>query len=284
MVRNYCLVLLLAGMSAAIASQDAPKKIHVIGASVSGGFEDGPFLGAKQAGDSISLHYMLKKWCDGEAKVTAHPSVEMCYMFNNPAKVGRKQIEYAKKRTPDIVLAVDFAFWFAYGWVRAPDKAKVRLAELEKCLLMIKELDAHVIIGDIPDMTGAARRILRPSWIPSEESLRRLNARLEKFAKDHANVTLVHLGAIVKDHRAGGINLPLREGSIRTPPGALMQEDRLHLTRLGVSMLMLQLQDPLRSCFPKSHVVRARKWSFEALVEAAGAEDELETLRAAVGK
>ncbi|HEB53472.1 MAG TPA: hypothetical protein ENI87_09485, partial [bacterium] len=54
-------VLVAAALLAApqVAQQEAPARIHVIGASVSGGFEDGPLFGAEEQGDSIPLQKLL---------------------------------------------------------------------------------------------------------------------------------------------------------------------------------------------------------------------------------
>ena len=106
-------LLVSVALSVPAVAQAAPKRIHIIGASVRGGFEDGPLFGAKEAGDSVSMHHMLKRWCDGEVKVTTHPPMEMCYTFNDPLKIGKKQIDGCKKRKADMVVAVDFPFWFA---------------------------------------------------------------------------------------------------------------------------------------------------------------------------
>jgi hypothetical protein len=278
------LTVLLLVLPAAMTAQEAPDHIHVIGASVSGGFEDGPLFGAKESGDSVSLSHMLKKWCDGEVKVTTHSLVEMCLLFRDPVKLGRKQIDRAKKKKADIIVAVDFCFWFAYGIVFSRDDTKARLADLEEGLSMLAEFDAQIVIGDLPDMTGAAPRMLQSFQIPSPESLKKLNARLQEFADENDNVSIVKLGKLVKDVRTGRSKLPFKDGALSIPKNALMQGDRLHLTRLGMSLLMMNLQDPLCSLFPKDHVMNEAKKTMQQLVEAAEAEDELATLREQVAK
>jgi hypothetical protein len=269
-------LLVSVALSAPAAAQAAPKRIHIIGASVSGGFEDGPLFGAKEAGDSVSMHHVLKRWCDGEVKVSTHPPMEMCYTFNDPLKIGKKQIDGCKKRKADMVVAVDFPFWFAYGYAFSP---KSRLERLEVCIDYLDGLGVPVVIGDLPNMKGAARRMLNPRQIPSEESLVKLNARLQKFAADNDKITMVPMSNIVKQLKLDGVVLPLKSGGLRTPPGALLQGDQLHTTRLGVALLVYRIQDALRGRFPKDHVLHQRKWTFDEFVEAADAEDELEDLR-----
>ena len=78
-----CLALFAAMLAPRLSAQDAavaPERIHIIGASVSGGFVDGPLFGAEEKGDSVSLHRVLKKWCDGEVKVTTHPPVSYTHL------------------------------------------------------------------------------------------------------------------------------------------------------------------------------------------------------------
>ncbi len=262
------------------AEQQAPTHIHVIGASVSGGFEDGPLFGAKETGDSVSMHHMLRKWSGGEVKVTTHPPMEMCYTFSNPLKIGKKQIDGAKKRKADMIVAVDFPFWFAYGYVRKPE-AKSRMDRLEVCLEYLAGLNVPVVIGDLPNMKGAARRMVSPKQIPSEEMLVQLNARLKKFAADNDKITIVPMSQIVKQLKVEGVLLPLKDGELKTAPCALLQGDKLHATRLGMALLTFTLQESLRQHFPKEHALRQQNWTFEEFVDAAGADDELDTLREA---
>ncbi len=276
---NFAALLLLAAASipATSSAQDAPKHIHIIGASVSGGFEDGPLFGAKTRGDSVSMLHMLKKWSDGEVKVTSHAQLEMCYLFSNPVKNGKKQIDLAKKKDPDMIVAVDFPFWFGYGHVSG-DKAKARLARLETGLAYLKQFDVPVVVGDLPNMKGAKIRMLKPWQIPTEATLKLLNARLAKFAADNQNVTLVPVAQIIKALKVDGVMLPLKDGELKTGPGALLQEDQLHATRLGMALMVFQLQEALRAHFPKKHVLHEQHWSFEDFAKAAGADLELENL------
>ena len=274
------LLVSLAIPAASLRAQVAPKHIHVIGASVSAGFEDGPFAGAKVAGDSIPLQKVLKSWSGGVVKVTTHPMLEMCYTFSDPVKIGKKQIDRAKVKKADMVVAVDFPFWFAYGYVRG-DEAKARLGRLEQCLTLLASLDVPVIIGDLPNMKGAALRMLKPRQIPSEELLAKLNARMAKFAADNEKVTIVPISNIVKQLKVDGVKLPFEDGGLQTAPGALLQEDQLHVTRIGMALLTYQLQATLRAHFPAGHVLHEQEWTFDEFAAAVSADDELQMLREA---
>jgi hypothetical protein len=260
--------------------KSAPLRLHVIGASVSAGFRDGPMFGAEEAGDSVTLQYLLRQWCGEHARATTHPALEMMGMFQQPAEIGERQIAAALKAQPDVVAAIDFPFWFAYGYVQG-DEQKARLELQAVGLKQLERLEMPVLIGDLPDMTGAAVRMLRPQQIPGPELLAELNERLRAFAAAHENVRLVPLAERLQQMKHDGVDLPLADGVVRTAPGALQQADRLHVTRLGMAFLAWSMQDELRQAFPASHPLREQRWTFEQFVEAAGAGPEVEAARRA---
>ena len=266
---------------AAERSEPATKRVHVIGASVSGGFRDGPMFGAKTQGDSITLQQLLKKWAGEHAKVTTHPTLQMATLFQDPQGIGKDQIERTQRIGPDVVVAVDFPFWFAYGYVDG-DEAEARVALQRVCFDYLAQLEVPVIVGDLPDMRGAATRMLRPQQIPSPDVLRTLNANLRQFVDENEHVHLVEMAKLVRALKEDGAKLPLADGELQTGPGALLQEDRLHATRLGMALLGFTLQDELRARFPEGHPLREQRWSFEQFVAAAGAEGDLELVRSAV--
>lgn len=258
----------------------ATKKVHlrVIGASVSGGFEDGPPFGAQEQGDSVTLQHVLKAWCGEHARVSTHATPEMTGMFLKPLEIGPNQIQGVAKAKADLVVAIDFPFWFAYGFVDG-DEAKARQELLAKGCELLAQLEVPVLIGDLPDMTGAAPRMLRKKQIPSPAVLAQLNEQLAEFVRTHAKVQLAPLSQFVQTMKEKGAVLPLAGGPLVTAPGALLQEDRLHATRLGMAYLGHLLQDALRPMFPEGHPLRSQAWTFEQFVEACGAEPDLEALK-----
>lgn len=289
-MKFHRLLLLLASLAPAVAQDDAgqaaagavadPVQIYIIGASVSAGFEDGPLFGAEKVGDSVPLQTVFRAWADDAGKVSMYPAMAMMAMFTDPLKIGANQVAMVKKRGPDVVLAVDFLFWFAYGYVSG-DEVHDRPARLAQGLQMLIDLDLPVLIGDLPDMTGAAQRMLNPRQIPSPKVLAALNAQIAAAVAKHTQLKLVPLAPFVAAMRGEGLKLPLAAGPLATPPGALQQADRLHATRLGVAYLCREIQAALQQQMPQEHALRTRNWSFERFVEAAGAEGELEALQEA---
>lgn len=277
-------LLLLAGslLAQPPAGATSPKslRLHVIGASVSAGFRDGLMFGAKEAGDSVTMQQLCKAWCGEHARASTHGTLEMMQMFTGPEAIGARQIEGAKKQKPDFVIAIDFPFWFAYGHVKG-EEGPARLALLDKGLALLGQLEMPVVIGDLPDFTGAAPRMLRPAQIPTPAVLAALNEKLAKWVAAHANVKQVKLADFVKTMKDTGAALPLAGGAVPTAPGALLQGDHLHANRLGMAFLGLQLQETLRALFPEGHALKAQQWTFEQFVAGCGAEAELEAALAA---
>lgn len=274
--------LLLVGLSlqTALVAQDAARpRLHIIGASVSGGFTDGPLFGAEEQGESVSLLRLLSAWCGDAAKVSMHPPMAMWGLFRDPDKIGRDELRLAARRRPDAVVAVDFLFWFAYGYVRGDPEIE-RPARFERGLSLLDELEVPLVVGDLPDMRGAAARMLNGRQIPSPAMLARLNARLAAWSKARGDVVIAPVARLIRELKTSGGALPLADRPFRAPQGALLQQDRLHATRLGMALLAFRLQGALQRLFPADSPLRARAWTLESFVEAAGAADELEDLRA----
>lgn len=267
--------------AAAPAAKSEPFHVRVIGASVSGGFRDGPMTGATETGETVTMQHLLKAWCGEHGKATSHASLSMMAMFTAPERIGEEQLKGVLKTKPDAVVAVDFPFWFAYGYVKGDDPTKARRELLQKGLAMLARIEVPVVIGDLPDMQGAAQRMLNPAQIPDAEQLKLLNEDLAKFVAERPNRRLVPLAATVAVMKDQGVALPLRDGPLPTAPGALLQGDRLHANRLGMAFLGFTLQPTLQQLFPEKHPLRTQTWTFEQFVTACGAEDDLAAAREA---
>lgn len=267
---------------AAPATAARELRVSIVGASVSAGFCDGPMFGAKRKGETIDLQKLLRGWADDELKITAHNPMAMLQMFLGPVEHGREQVDAARKSQPDLVVAIDFPFWFAYGYMDGSrDEFEQRSERLANGLAMLAELDVPTLLGDLPDMAGAAQRMIRPAQIPNPAMLQRLNEQIHTFVGNHPKCHLVALADVVDAMRKQGVALPLADGPLATRPLALQQEDRLHATRLGMAFLGCRLEPVLTAALPEGHALRTRHWAFEQWVEAAGAEDELDAIRAA---
>jgi hypothetical protein len=266
--------------SGGVQSNAAPSgpKVAIVGASVSAGFKDGPATGGSPDNDTVPLSKIVKAWlADADGTVTSRAEL---MMFVNPLELGRTQIEKAKKDRPDLLVAFDFLFWFGYGHVGA-DEAKERLQRLETGLALLDPFDCPIVVGNLPDMTGAARRMISEQQIPKPAVLKALNERITAWAKDKPHVRLFDLGGLVHRMKEQGVELPVGDGTVLAPKGSMLQGDRLHANRLGMAWLGVLLQAEVHAVVPKDSALAKAKLSFEQFADAAGALADLEELQAA---
>ncbi len=275
-------LLLVSASAHAQSSAEAPAprpKITVIGASVSAGFVDGALTGGSPENDSFALPTVLKKmWPDMVRPVVVRHRADK-FMFQTPVRTGQNQMRRVLRDDPNVLVAVDFAFWFAYGH---QEDSGARLARLEQCLELLDAWQKPMLLGDIPDMTGASPRLLRPAQIPDAETQAALNKRLRGWATTRPHVTVVPLSSWVRELKVEGFAFVGQNGeSLRAPAGSLLQSDSLHVTRLGMVILASRLAEVLQAAMPKSpfDVPHA---SCGALSDALGVADDYATLLASI--
>jgi hypothetical protein len=279
----FVLAAALRGQPAAAAPAAPTPLLYVVGASVSGGFRDGWMTDGDADNETFALTRLLKAWAAvADVKVKNQSETLMIRTFEKPVKSGELQIEAAKKAQATLVVGLDFLFWFAYGSIDG-DEAKDRARKLETGLAMLASLPpaTAIVVGDLPDMRGAAPRMLQPSWVPALETLKSLNARIAEFAKAHANVHVFPLADTVQAMRGDGVELALATGKLRAGPAALLQGDKLHVNRLGAAMIGERLCAFVASVLPKDHPLRKVAWTLDTFVKTTGAVGDVEALRAA---
>lgn len=260
------------------AVPEKPLLVHIIGASVSGGFEYGPMIKAEAEQErTFSLQAVLKPWVGDAARLSSHPPLAMQLLFRSPLATGQQQVAVAKQRGAGLVVAVDFLFWFAYGYVGDQELVE-RKATLSQGLDLLAALDLPVVVGDLPDMRGANERMLNPRQVPSPEVLVALNQQIAEFVAKHPHLHLVSLASFVKELKAESLTLPLQAGDKQVAPAAMLQSDRLHARRLGMVYLGYQLQAALHAALPASHALRERSWKLEEFVQALDAQADLQAL------
>ncbi|MCA8954660.1 MAG: hypothetical protein KDC87_01220 [Planctomycetes bacterium] len=253
-------------------------KVVVVGASVSAGFEDPTSRGSDGAPNrSYRLDVALKKiWSRDVARVYSGANF---LMFTDPTGYGRRQIDSAKKVRADLVLGIDFPFWFGYG-PHGREAAGVlegrRLAAQAKCLAMLEELDCPLLIGDYPDMRGASHKMLPARMVPNKVTLAQLNHRLLAWAAKRPKVRVLSLADFVAKATTQPMRLDYAPGrTVTFPKYFLLQSDRLHATRLGVLVLVRQIRDVLPQLLPKAHPLLAVDPTLCDLVQATGLADQL---------
>lgn len=215
----------------------------VIGASVSAGFETYVDELPPEVAGAANLAKVLGAITGG-----GDPASEASIMFfMRPDSIAESQLEAALAAEADIVFAIDYLFWHAYGGGLTPER---RLALLEKGLARLDRLGdtRPVVIADLPDMTHAVEAgILGSFQVPSLESQAALNARLRAWASTREHVLVVPLRDVVSTAMASGtVELGGRSYSGASARG-LLTANGLHATVSGLIAISLEALERLRS-------------------------------------
>lgn len=264
----------LACLAAGAAAQTGdpaptPRKpsVVILGASVSAGFSD-QFMTATTAADRA--HNFTLRLAVGVTPLWAEDAVTVrdvsnLNFFQDPSRIGRLQVDRAVRAEADLVLAVDYLFWFGYS-VRGGGKEQ-RLALQREGLEQLARIEAPLLVGDYPEMGDVDPRMMPRRAVPDAETLVALNANLRAWAKDHQNVRVFALATMVdslrtepREVQVDGVRRILR-------PADLLQTDRLHATRLGMAVLVEQLGDDVRAMLPGTAPARPRPRALTALIE-----------------
>lgn len=274
-------LLLVAGLllGSAPAQDAAPEKakptVVILGASVSAGFG----VDQRRGDRTIRLARACRElWPDTRARVV---DCAEGMTFANPRSSANRSVSRALREKPDLVIGVDFLFWFGYGKAPAgtPEKrAAQRLRMLEQGLEFLEEFDCPMIVGDYPDMDGADPRYLQPWMVPEPEVLVQLNERLAAWAAERPRVQVMPLAQWVTDVKAGQERIVFGKREISLGPEVLLQDDRLHATRLGVCLLAHRLVPLVRKAFAPEHPLLHDVPELGELIEQLGADRALPSL------
>lgn len=277
-----CLVAAVAAQPTDPAPAPRRPSVVIVGASVSAGFSD-QFMTATTTADrehnfTLRLAVAIAPlWAEDTVAVR---DVSNLNFFQDPVRIGRLQVDRAMRAEPDLVLAVDYLFWFGYS-VRGGSKEQ-RLALQREGLEQLARLDAPVLVGDYPEMGDVDPRMMPRRAVPDAETLVALNANLRAWAKDRQNVRVFALAKMVDSLRTQPREVQV-DGTRRIfRPVDLLQTDRLHATRLGVAVLAEQLGVDVRAMLPESAPVRPRPRALTDLIEDLALDDLATTTPKAV--
>jgi hypothetical protein len=266
--------------AASLASQDSRPAtkaadkpvVAVLGASLSAGFSCSLMGSAtgRRTRRSASKRALAAVWPMEKAELRDYSDLAM---FTDPIGIGTKKSQLALRAKPEIVVAVDFLFWFGYGHLReGGDERAARLARLAKGEALLDAFDCPILVGDIPDMTGADERMLSPRQIPSPEIQKALNESLRAWAKRKPNVRVYNLADHVLATRERAEVVEVRGRKVPLSIDTLLQDDKLHPTRLGVALLVTKLLPELALVLPKRSGLQPGGVTLADLVETLGVE------------
>ena len=238
--------LLLAGQSAVNghAEEDPFKRIAVIGASASAGFgviEEIRVSEDKTRPQGVTLGDLLVE-SGGPSKLVVLDLASGGF-FMRPIAYGESSAKRAVAWKPDLVVAVDFLFWYVYGGSNhaadAEEEKARRLEGLEKGLAVLELIESPLVIGEIPDMSLAIGGMLSRRQVPSLEAMKVVNERIHEWADSRSQVVVVPLFELIESLRRGeAFMIGPHDWPAPTDDQPLMLPDNLHPTLRGLVALV----------------------------------------------
>ncbi len=226
------------------------QRVAVVGASASDGFLAQLSIAENGSTRLVNLTFsdaLQAVLAGDESEALSHAS----YLFYTDAeKYGPRLLNAALDEEPTLIVGIDFLFWFGYGYApqRTPEQEiRWRQNRLAEGLALLEDLPCPALIGDFPDMTGAAPMMLPPNLIPSEEALGELNQQLRDWLEDHDEVTLFPLRDLLVQMKSGErLTIGASEWD-EAETQALLLADGLHPSAEGLIALALQVAEILVS-------------------------------------
>ena len=252
LTRRFMVSLLLtvaatAQANAANQDTDAPRNgLAIIGASATAGWGVVvPVLYPSEGNRFLHVHLGdALRVVDPDLPKAVTPSGSPGF-FRLSMKARERLVDSAIAAHPEIVSAIDFLFWYAYGSIQKDGirtETQIRASRLEQGLAQldrIATLGVPVIVGDLPDVNDALDAkpfsFLSRRQVPTAAMLKPMNERILAWAKTHDNVHLLQLGTLVGEMKAGK---QVHAGGVPWgPEPRLMQHDRLHPSLEGLLAL-----------------------------------------------
>jgi len=205
------------------------ERIVVIGASASAGFG---VSGISLDGEG---DVPLSELCEAMILKKHEPVTNLSdrLFFMTPGETGSDQVAKALEEKPSAVLAVDFLFWYGYGV--KDDEARIK--DIDAGLKLLEGFSCPVVISRLPEMSDAVGLMLSKEQVPSKESLKKLNERIDSWIRGHKNVLVIPLSEMLEAAKTGN---PVKAGKSewkRDALQSLLQRDRLHPTLEGLGMI-----------------------------------------------
>lgn len=231
---------------------ERPLRLAIIGASASAGFgcfavetrEDGKY------GAAVDLQRCVKLACTERACVVTDLASSL--FFSAPVKRGEGQMTRALKSNPDGIIAIDYLFWYVYGFDGPTGDflkdEEERAAKLELGLAQLALCPCPVVVGDLPDMSASVGKMLSSSQMPQLATIVKLNTRLKEWAASHPHVCIFPLAALSEKLRVESVIEINGVEWKATADEPLVQDDLLHPTArglAGMAAVALKAIDPL---------------------------------------
>ncbi|MEZ5962735.1 MAG: hypothetical protein R3F56_02700 [Planctomycetota bacterium] len=261
-------ILLIACVAPAQEAPNPPLTVAIVGASASAGFSDQLVTAntpdAREHNATIKLQRaLLPLFAEGEVRVKDCSDVTM---FLHAEKSGEHQVERALRVEPDVVVAIDFLFWFGYS-IRGGDRA-ARLRLQDKGLAVLARIDRPLLVGDYPAMADIDPRMLHPRAVPDAATLAELNERLRAWAASRPHVRVFPLDRLQRMLRTEKCVVELGADRFELEADDLLQTDHLHVTKLGMAVLVSHVSAALPELAPSLPALRPHAHTLADIVRA----------------
>ena len=211
------------------------QRVVLIGASATSGMQD-----PNSSSGTGLTYYGIQPYLDA-ALLGPHETVRNLgnrLFFFSPEPMGKRQVTGALKVAPSLVVGVDFLFWYCYGAV--PEEEE-RLRRLDRGLAELETLKCPLVVGDIPDASGAAHGMLSPIQIPLRKTIESANKRIKAWAAAREQTAVIELARFMRA-AAKNDTIKIQEKQF-DQTASLLQADKLHPTARGAAVLALAIAE-----------------------------------------
>ncbi len=227
----------VAPVSATATAPDLFQRVVLLGASVTAGFSAAEPFGGSKTSEYQFGNFIEAGLIGSHETIVTHANR---FLFLKPKETMQKQVAATVSSKPTLVIALDALFWFCYGDSMT---AEQRLERFSSGLELLEQINAPLVLGDIPDASAAVGKMLSRAQMPERSTINKCNERLKAWAASRRNVTLFALSEVL---RKAGANEEIAFAGITWKNGetrAFLQPDRLHPSRHGLAAMAIGVLD-----------------------------------------
>lgn len=202
---------------------DTPKRIAILGASMSFGLLGWPLANAWHAAAPSS-------------EITSLADV---FFYQQPVVNAQTQAMLLGQTDADLVIALDYLFWLGYDSNQPLTTIEYGLAALDD----VDDGQRMFVVGDIPMLEAGG------FYAPNDADIVAIKARLGAWAQGRDNIAIVPFSEWA-ELLLSDADVSLPDGEI-VPARSLMNDDELHPTALGTWYILDRVDAQLEGQFPR---------------------------------
>jgi hypothetical protein len=221
-IPGVVLVWLLVGVgcqSTPVEPVETPAlRVGVFGASMSAGY-----------GADVSLSDLFDECFTVPALVLDQSSL---FFFMDPHSKGKIAIQKLLDQRVDVLIGVDYLFWFGYG----KKTMEERLRGLDVGFEVLEGIECRILLGDLPD-GNEATAIRDKSKIPTPEEILELNRKIHAWADEREHVQILPLYEWHQQVIRGKEVTAFGDAGV-LDPAVVLQKDGLHPSNEGMDCIV----------------------------------------------